>query len=34
MIPNNLAMITSDIAFLLVILGSATIFFGPLVAPA
>ena len=30
--PNNLAMITSDIAFLIVILGSATIFFGPLVA--
>lgn len=30
--PNNLAMITSDIAFLIVILGSATVFFGPLVA--
>ncbi len=30
--PNNLAMITSDIAFLLVILGSTTTFFGPLVA--
>ena len=32
MVPNNLAMITSDIAFLLVILGSTTVFFGPLVA--
>ena len=30
--PNSLAMATSDIAFLLVIMGSATIFFGPLVA--
>ena len=30
--PNNLAMITSDIAFLLVIMGSTTVFFGPLVA--
>lgn len=32
MAPNNLAMITSDIAFFLVIVGSATVFFGPLVA--
>ena len=32
MAPNNLAMITSDIAFLLVIMGSTTVFFGPLVA--
>jgi len=32
MVPNNLAMITSDIAFLLVIMGSTTVFFGPLVA--
>ena len=32
MVPNNLAMITSDISFLLVILGSTTVFFGPLVA--
>ena len=32
MVPNNLAMITSDIAFLLVILGSTTVFFGPIVA--
>jgi branched-chain amino acid transport system permease protein len=32
MVPNNLAMITSDIAFLLVILGSAIKFYGPLVA--
>ncbi|OFW60726.1 MAG: hypothetical protein A2133_03740 [Actinobacteria bacterium RBG_16_64_13] len=32
MIPNNLAMVTSDIAFLLVIMGSTTTFFGPLVA--
>jgi branched-chain amino acid transport system permease protein len=32
LIPNNLAMITSDIAFLLVIMGSSTTFFGPLVA--
>ena len=31
-VPNNIAMVTSDIAFLLVILGSATTFFGPLVA--
>jgi len=32
MAPNNLAMITSDIAFWLVIIGSATVFFGPLLA--
>jgi branched-chain amino acid transport system permease protein len=32
MVPNNMAMITSDIAFLLVILGSTTVFFGPIVA--
>jgi branched-chain amino acid transport system permease protein len=32
MVPQNLAMITSDIAFLLVIMGSTTTFFGPLVA--
>jgi branched-chain amino acid transport system permease protein len=32
MVPNGLAMITSDIAFLLVIMGSTTVFFGPLVA--
>lgn len=32
MAPNSLAMITSDIAFLLVILGSTTVFFGPLIA--
>jgi len=31
-VPNNLAMVTSDIAFLLVIMGSTTRFFGPLVA--
>jgi branched-chain amino acid transport system permease protein len=31
-VPNNMAMATSDIAFLLVILGSTTTFFGPLVA--
>lgn len=31
MVPNSLAMATSDIAFLLVILGSTTTFFGPLV---
>jgi len=31
-VPNNFAMITSDIAFLLVIMGSTTTFFGPLVA--
>ncbi|MBN1630119.1 MAG: branched-chain amino acid ABC transporter permease [Thermoleophilia bacterium] len=31
-VPNNLAMVTSDIAFLLVIMGSAATFFGPLVA--
>jgi branched-chain amino acid transport system permease protein len=31
-VPNNLAMMTSDIAFLLVIMGSTTTFFGPLVA--
>ena len=30
--PTNLAMVTSDIAFLLVILGSTTVFFGPLIA--
>lgn len=30
--PNYLAMITSDIAFLLVIMGSTTVFFGPLIA--
>jgi branched-chain amino acid transport system permease protein len=32
MVPNSLAMITSDISFLLVIMGSTTVFFGPLVA--
>jgi branched-chain amino acid transport system permease protein len=32
MVPANFAMITSDIAFLLVIMGSTTTFFGPLVA--
>jgi len=32
LVPNNLAMVTSDIAFLLVIMGSTTVFFGPLVA--
>jgi branched-chain amino acid transport system permease protein len=32
MVPQNFAMITSDIAFLLVIMGSTTTFFGPLVA--
>jgi branched-chain amino acid transport system permease protein len=31
-VPNNLAMIYSDIAFLIVIMGSTTTFFGPLVA--
>ncbi len=31
-VPNNLAMATSDISFLLVILGGTTVFFGPLVA--
>jgi branched-chain amino acid transport system permease protein len=31
-IPNNIAMATSDISFLLVIIGGATVFFGPLVA--
>jgi branched-chain amino acid transport system permease protein len=31
-VPNNLAMITSDVAFLIVILGSTTVFFGPIVA--
>ncbi len=31
MVPNNLSMITSDIAFLVVILGSTTTFFGPIV---
>lgn len=30
-IPNNLAMPTSDISFLLVILGGTTVFYGPLV---
>ena len=30
-IPNNLAMATSDISFLLVILGGTVTFFGPLV---
>jgi branched-chain amino acid transport system permease protein len=32
MVPNSLAMVTSDISFLLVILGSSTTFFGPLLA--
>ena len=32
MVPSSMGMITSDIAFLLVILGSTTTFFGPLVA--
>jgi branched-chain amino acid transport system permease protein len=32
MVPNNLGMITSDVAFLIVILGSTTVFFGPIVA--
>jgi branched-chain amino acid transport system permease protein len=32
LVPNTFAMITSDIAFLLVIMGSTTAFFGPLVA--
>ena len=32
MIPSSMAMVTSDIAFLLVIMGSTTTFFGPLVA--
>jgi branched-chain amino acid transport system permease protein len=32
LIPNNFAMPTSDISFLLVILGGTTVFFGPLVA--
>jgi branched-chain amino acid transport system permease protein len=31
MVPNNMGMITSDIAFLVVILGSSTTFFGPIV---
>jgi branched-chain amino acid transport system permease protein len=31
-VPKNLGMITSDIAFLLVIMGSTTVFFGPIVA--
>ncbi len=31
LIPNNIAMATSDISFLLVILGGTTVFFGPLV---
>lgn len=30
--PNNMAMVTSDISFLLVILGGTTVFFGPVVA--
>jgi branched-chain amino acid transport system permease protein len=30
-IPNNFAMATSDISFMLVILGGTTVFFGPLV---
>jgi branched-chain amino acid transport system permease protein len=32
LLPRSLAMATSDIAFLLVIMGSTTVFFGPLVA--
>jgi branched-chain amino acid transport system permease protein len=32
MVPNSLAMATSDISFLLVIMGSTTTFFGPLLA--
>ena len=32
LVPNNIAMVTSDISFLLVILGGTTVFFGPLVA--
>jgi branched-chain amino acid transport system permease protein len=32
LMPNTMAMMTSDIAFLLVIMGSTTTFFGPLVA--
>jgi branched-chain amino acid transport system permease protein len=32
LVPNSFAMITSDIAFLLVIMGSTTVFFGPLLA--
>ena len=32
LVPNTFAMITSDIAFLLVIMGSTTTFFGPLLA--
>jgi branched-chain amino acid transport system permease protein len=32
LIPNNFAMVQSDISFLLVILGGTTVFFGPLVA--
>jgi branched-chain amino acid transport system permease protein len=32
MAPNSLAMATSDIAFLLVIMGSSTTFMGPLIA--
>ncbi|MFH0915308.1 MAG: branched-chain amino acid ABC transporter permease [bacterium] len=31
MVPNNLAMMTSDIAFLVVIMGSTTTFFGPII---
>ncbi|HJW74146.1 MAG TPA: branched-chain amino acid ABC transporter permease [Thermoleophilia bacterium] len=31
MTPNNLAMLTSEIAFLAVIIGGATIFYGPIV---
>jgi branched-chain amino acid transport system permease protein len=32
LLPRSLAMATSDIAFLLVIMGSTTVFFGPLLA--
>ena len=32
LVPNTMAMVTSDIAFLLVIMGSASTFFGPLIA--
>ena len=32
MAPNSLSMATSDIAFLLVIMGSTTVFFGPIAA--
>jgi len=31
-VPNNFSMVTSDISFLLIILGGTTAFFGPLVA--